>query len=107
MKDLKHLALLSVMTLACGSLLVGCKVEQTEEGKMPDVDVQVEEGEMPSYDVEPAEVTVGSKEVDVNVPKIDVHTEEESVRVPTVDIDMPEDADDNDANNDGIDDDKQ
>jgi len=100
MNTFKHLALLGVTTLAFGSL-AGCKVEQTEEGAMPDVDVQVEEGALPAYDVEPAEVTVGSREVDVDVPKVDVYTEEEQVRVPTIDVDMPEDndgtaADDND-----------
>ena len=57
--------------------LAACDVDQTEEGAMPDVDV--EGGNMPEFDVETADVDVG--------------TEETTVEVPTVDVDMPDDAD--------------
>ena len=91
MKDLKHLALLCAMGLASGGMLVGCSVEQTEEGSLPDVDMQVEEGNMPAYDVDTADVDVGTRETTMDVPKVDVYTEEEQVTVPTVGLDMPED----------------
>ncbi|MEO6519026.1 MAG: hypothetical protein ABIO17_08560 [Pseudoxanthomonas sp.] len=48
--------------------LSGCKVEQTEEGKLPDVAVTADGGNLPKYDVETAEVKVGTKTVEVEVP---------------------------------------
>lgn len=48
--------------------LAGCKVEQTEEGKLPDVDVKAEAGKLPEYNVETPEVDVGTKKVEVEVP---------------------------------------
>ncbi len=55
----------------------GCRVRQTEEGKMPDVDVSAEGGKMPEYDVDAADV--------------DVKTEKREIEVPTgVDVTMPD-----------------
>jgi hypothetical protein len=54
--------------------LAACDVDQTEEGEMPEVNV--EGGNMPEYDVETADVDVG--------------TEEKTVEVPTVDVKMPD-----------------
>ena len=48
--------------------LSGCKVEQTEEGKLPDVEVTADGGNLPKYDVETPEVSVGTKTVEVEVP---------------------------------------
>ncbi len=59
------MALLSV-------LATGCRVRQTEEGKMPDVDVSAEGGKVPEYDVDAADVDVKSEKREVTVPDIDV-----------------------------------
>ncbi|NDK39081.1 hypothetical protein DT603_09535 [Pseudoxanthomonas gei] len=48
--------------------LSGCKVEQTEEGKLPNVEVKADGGNLPKYDVETPEVSVGTKTVEVEVP---------------------------------------
>jgi len=95
MKDFRQLALMSAMALASGSLLIGCTVEQTEEGELPDVDMQVEGGNMPKYDVDAAEVEVGSRPAQVTVPTmdVDVGSEEKTVRVPTIDINTAQDDD--------------
>lgn len=62
--------------------LVGCRVQQTEEGEMPEVDVETQGGALPEYDVEtpdieietePREVPTG---VDVTYPG---DTEEEEM----------------------------
>lgn len=84
----------AVMLFALGSL-TACDVEQTEEGKLPDVDVSVEGGNMPEYDVETADVSVGMKEKEVEVPDVDVDvdTETKTVKVPTMDVNMPDDDD--------------
>ena len=55
-------------TFALG--LAACDVDQTQEGEMPDVDV--EGGQLPEYDVETADVDVGTKETTVTVPDVDV-----------------------------------
>lgn len=68
--------ILSILTVPAVALaFAACDVEQTQEGEMPDVDV--EEGQMPEFDVEGPDVDVG----------------EDTVVVPTVDVDVPEDDD--------------
>lgn len=67
-----------LMTLSLGA---ACRVQQTEEGEMPDVDVSAEGGKVPEYDVDAADV--------------EVKTEERTVTVPDVDVTMPEDKDNN------------
>lgn len=68
------------LALVLGAGLAGCRVQQTEEGEMPkvDVDVEAEEGKLPKYDVD--------------APDVDVKTEKREVEVPTgVDVTYPED----------------
>jgi hypothetical protein len=67
MRSKKILTLLIAPLFALG--MAACDVDQTEEGALPEVDVQ--EGELPAYDVEPAEVEI--TEDTVTVPDIDVN----------------------------------
>jgi hypothetical protein len=71
----KLFAFVVVLMLVIGT--TGCKVSQTEEGKMPDVDVKVEDGKVPEYDVDAADV--------------EVTTETKTIEVPDVNVTMPED----------------
>lgn len=71
MRNKKLLTLFIAPLFAVG--MTACDVDQTEEGEMPDVEVQ--EGELPAYDVEGPEVEVT----------------EDTVTVPDVDVDVPED----------------
>ena len=66
-------------------------VDQTEPGKLPDVDVAIdaEAGKISEYDVDTGEVEVGTETETVLVPEV-VMVEEE-VEVPTVDVEEPED----------------
>lgn len=59
----------------------GCRVKQTEEGKLPDVDVSAEGGKVPEYDVDAADVDVSAT------------TEKREVTVPDVDVDVKPPAD--------------
>ena len=52
--------------------LAACDVDQTEEGEMPEVDV--DGGNMPEFDVEG--------------PEVNVDTGTETVEVPTLDVDV-------------------
>lgn len=61
-----------------------CDVDQTKEGDMPEVDVNVTGGELPEYNVEG--------------PTVDVGTENKTIEVPTVDVDVPDDGEGNSAN---------
>lgn len=63
-------AAMVAMTLALP--LAACDVDQTEEGDLPEV--EVEDGNLPEYDVQG--------------PDIDVR--EDTVTVPEVDVDVPE-----------------
>jgi uncharacterized lipoprotein len=58
-----------LVVLATGA----CRVRQTEEGKMPDVDVSAEGGKMPEYDVDAPDVDVKTEKREVTVPKVEVH----------------------------------
>ena len=68
------------MKLATGLILVpalvmglaACDVKQTEEGKLPDVDV--EGGQAPSYDVDAGDVDVGTEKKEITVPTVDADT---------------------------------
>ena len=64
--------------------LMACDVDQTKEGNMPDVDVNVTGGDLPEYNVEG--------------PDVDVGTENRTVQVPTVDVDAPAEDGDGNAN---------
>lgn len=74
---MKRSALLAVCSASLMFALAGCKVEQTEEGKLPDVDVKAEAGELPKYEVETPEVDVGTKKVEVEVPTATVEMPDE------------------------------
>lgn len=74
---MSFILLLALLTV----FATGCRVRQTEEGDMPDVDVSAEGGKLPEYDVDAADV--------------DVKTEKREITVPDVDVNMPgEKADD-------------
>lgn len=73
MRNKKLLTLLLAPLFAVG--MTACDVDQTEEGSMPEVEVQ--EGELPAYDVEGP----------------DVNVTEDTVTVPDIDIDTPNDDD--------------
>ena len=71
----------SMLVLALlGSLASGaCRVRQTQEGELPDVDVKTEGGQVPKYDVDAADV--------------DVKTEKREIEVPVVKVEPPRDGD--------------
>lgn len=63
----------TVLTAAMFALsLSACDVDQTEEGSMPDVDVDVEGGNLPEFDVDAPEVEVKMEEKTIEVPVVDV-----------------------------------
>ena len=72
-----------------------CKIDQTKEAELPDVDVEVEEGQLPAFDVDWADIDVGTKTETVEVPKVVVVMEEVEVEVPYLDVDMPDEYGDN------------
>ncbi len=66
MINLRIAAALAATTLA----LSACDVEQTEEGDMPELEVQG--GNMPEYDVDTADVDVETETRTVEVPTLEV-----------------------------------
>jgi hypothetical protein len=70
--------LLSILCLTMILMpLAACSVEQTEEGELPNVDVNAEGGQMPEYDVDAADIEVGTETKEIEVPDIDIQTPEE------------------------------
>lgn len=63
---------IALFTGAAALGLSACDVEQTEEGDLPEVNVETEGGNMPEYDVDTADVEVGTEERTVEVPTVDV-----------------------------------
>lgn len=85
---------LTLALLSCAAIgFAGCDVDVEDEGKMPDVDMQVEEGRAPDLDVTGPDVDVHTEERQVEVPDIDVTTEEKTVEVPDVDVTIPDEND--------------
>ncbi|MFO6446553.1 hypothetical protein ACLBKU_05345 [Erythrobacter sp. NE805] len=57
-----------IAPLAIG--LAACDVDQTKEAELPEVDVKG--GQVPEFDVETADVDVGTKKTEIEVPDVDV-----------------------------------
>jgi uncharacterized lipoprotein len=76
--------MLKVLVGASCFAMAACDVDQTQEGNLPDVDVNATGGELPEFNVEGPDVNVG--------------TENKTVQVPTVDVDVPEEAEGNTTN---------
>lgn len=66
---MSFILLLALLTV----FATGCRVRQTEEGELPDVDVSAEGGKMPEYDVDAADVDVKTEKREVTVPDVDVN----------------------------------
>jgi len=69
------LALLIAPALALG--VAACDVDQTEEGSLPDVDV--EGGNLPEYDVDVPDVDITRDTV--TVPSVDIRTDDDTTAV--------------------------
>lgn len=52
----------------------GCKVNKTQEGKLPKVKVDATSGQLPAYNMQGPKVDVGSKNETVQVPTVKVTT---------------------------------
>jgi hypothetical protein len=77
---IKALSALLAPVLAFG--VAACDVDQTQDGDLPEVDV--EGGQLPEYDVDPADVDVGTDTQRVIVPDIDVRRDTtDTMRVDT------------------------
>lgn len=66
---MSFILLLALLTV----FATGCRVRQTEEGELPDVDVSAEGGKVPEYDVDAADVDVTTEKREVTVPDVDVN----------------------------------
>lgn len=66
---MSFILLLALLTV----FATGCRVRQTEEGEMPDVDVSAEGGKLPEYDVDAADVDVKTEKREITVPDVDVN----------------------------------
>jgi hypothetical protein len=81
------LGALAIATIGAAGLYL-VDVDQTKEARLPAFDVKVTEGQMPAFDVEVADVSVGTKQVDVKIPTVDVETE-----TKTIEVEVPVDVD--------------
>ncbi len=66
----------------------GCKVTQTQDGKLPDVEVKG--GQVPKYDVKGPKVDVKTETKQIDVPTdVTVQTEKKDIKVPKVTVTPP------------------
>ena len=66
-----------IKALALGAVcfgIAGCKVNKTEEGKLPSVNVSAKGGKLPEFNVQGPTVDVGSKNETVKIPTVKVKT---------------------------------
>lgn len=85
----KNTALIAALVGAASLTLAACDVKKTQEGAVTVPKYEVEKKQegnvtLPKYEVTAPEVTVGTKQTEVNVPK--VTTEKETITVPVVGI---------------------
>jgi len=70
---------ITIIFAAAGALALGaCDVDQTKNGQMPDVDVNVSGGQAPEFDVTGPDVNVGMENKTVQVPDVDVEAPAEN-----------------------------
>lgn len=55
-------------------------IDQTQETRLPDVDVNVEGGQLPEFEAEVGDVETGTKDVTVTVPTVDIQSPEEDAK---------------------------
>jgi hypothetical protein len=59
--------------VSCCLSFAACRVEKTQEGQVPDVDVNVSNGQLPEYNVQGPDVEVGTTNKTVEVPTVEVN----------------------------------
>ena len=66
------------LVMGAGCVMLGaCQVEKTQNGQMPNVDVNVSGGQLPEYNVQGPEVNVGTENKVIQVPTVDVKAPQE------------------------------
>lgn len=61
-------------------------IDQTQQGSLPDVNVDVEGGELPEYDVETGNIELDTTQETIEVPDVDIRTTEQTIEVPTIEV---------------------
>lgn len=72
--------LLSIASLGIAAVFSSCNVEQTEEGELPEVEIEGE-ANLPEYDVDAPSVDVGTETKTIEVPTVDVTPADEDIDV--------------------------
>lgn len=69
---------------------MSCTVEKTEEGELPEVEVNTESGKLPKYKVDWANVKVSTRTKTIEVPKVVIVKEKKQVEVPYIEFNGPD-----------------
>ena len=85
-RKLIAMSMIAVLAVPLGA----CRVTQTEEGELPEVDVDVKGGNLPEYDVDAPDVDVDTEKKKVTVPDVDIDVGTKEVEVPVPDVDVTE-----------------
>jgi hypothetical protein len=83
------IAVIALLAIAAGAVYM-VDVEETQEARIPDVNITTEGGQMPKYDARVGDVEVREEQAEVTVPDVDVNMEEQTVDVPTLNVTPPE-----------------
>ncbi len=78
MKPITVILAVVVVALVVGFGFYMVDIDQTEEARLPDVDVSVEGGNLPKFDADVGSVNIGQDEVTVTVPTLEVTPPEEN-----------------------------
>jgi hypothetical protein len=69
----KQILALSAVCIA----LTGCRVNKTQQGKLPKVEMKTSEAQLPAYNIQGPDVQIGSKTKSFKVPTMHVTTPRE------------------------------
>ena len=88
MKTFMTVAAVAVAGVAIWLGVALVDIDQTEEARLPDVDISVEGGNMPEFEAEVGSIEV--TEETMTVPDVEVTVEETEVTVPGLEIVSPD-----------------
>lgn len=77
----------AVIVIAIGVYMID--IDQTEQARLPDVELKVDGGNLPKFDANVGSVSITEEEVSVEVPEVKVTTEEKTFKVPGLKVTPP------------------
>lgn len=64
-------------------------IDQTQEGALPTISVDVDAGQLPEFDADVGEINLGTTQVEVTVPEVEIKETTATISLPTLSVEPP------------------